>query len=133
MTEEEDKKELVDLGVYKFSVTNGNIQLCQHQRLVIGRGTKKKEHHWGFGLALDQDLLQGSSSPCLTIQSPSLSAEHADGSIFEVRNLEVLALTPSRLLEVAKHNQKKRRVLAGSFLKQVFTLQRFHSGGANRH
>lgn len=71
---------------------------------------------WGFGLWLEHDLLRGSSSPCLTFQSPSLSRSHEDGSLFEIRNLEVWSLTPCISVEQALHNQRQRRLLSGAAL-----------------
>jgi hypothetical protein len=68
---------------------------------------------------LDQDLLRGSTSPCLTFQSPSLSTRHPDGSYFEVRNLEVWTLTPHLSVEEAARNQRKRQLINGSLLKRV--------------
>jgi TLD len=53
-----------------------------------------KDHEWGFGLAIQSDMLQGSSSPCMTFGSPSLSATHPDGSLFEIINVELWTLTP---------------------------------------
>jgi hypothetical protein len=49
---------------------------------------------WGFGLAFESNLQSGSSAPCVTFQSPSLSRKHSDGSSFEITNLEVWSLTP---------------------------------------
>lgn len=77
---------------------------------------------WGFGLWLEQDLLRGSSSPCLTFQSPSLSHIHADGSPFEVRNLEVWALTPCISVEQALHNQRRRQLLSGGLIPKALSL-----------
>ena len=103
------------LDVFKFAFANENIQLCENGRIVIGGGTKKNDYKWGFGLALDQDLMQGSSSPCLTFDSPSLSTKHEDGSFFEIRNLEVWALTPCLSVEAAENNQRKK---SGSFSRR---------------
>lgn len=49
---------------------------------------------WGFGVALTNDLFQGSSSPCITFQSPGLAQLSSNGTIFEVSSLEVWAFTP---------------------------------------
>mmetsp|Transcript_23916 Transcript_23916/g.67517 ORF Transcript_23916/g.67517 Transcript_23916/m.67517 type:complete len:228 (+) Transcript_23916:381-1064(+) len=63
-------------------------------------GEKKEEHpasvqSWGFGLTIDgDDLLHGTTSPCLTFRSPSLSKVHDDGSKFEIVNLELWTMTP---------------------------------------
>jgi hypothetical protein len=59
-------------------------------------------HNWGFGLALQSDLLQGSSSPCITFGSPSLSKAHPDGSLFEIMNVELWTTTPCMTEEEAE-------------------------------
>ncbi len=61
-----------------------------------------KQHEWGFGLTIDEDLLQGTSSPCLTFGCPSLSNVHADGSRFEIMNLELWTLTPYHTVQDAE-------------------------------
>jgi hypothetical protein len=73
----------------------------------------------GFGLWLEHDLLQGSSSPCSTFNSPSLSVIHADGSAFEIANVEVWALTPCINLEQAKKTMDNKRLLAGHYPNPV--------------
>jgi hypothetical protein len=83
-----------------------------------------KTPEWGFGLWLEHDLLRGSSSPCLTFQSPSLSRIHAEGSLFEIRNLEVWSLTPCISVEQALHNQRQRRLLSGSLVPRALSLHR---------
>jgi hypothetical protein len=62
-----------------------------------------KSHEWGFGLAIQGDLLVGSSSPCVTFGSPSLSNVHSDGSLFEIVNLELWTLTPCVTKEEAEN------------------------------
>lgn len=92
-----------EIEVYPFSGQNPNVQLCTHDMIALGgRGEKGldgpmgpyKEHEWGFGLTVTQDLLNGTSSPCLTFNSPPLSKAHPDGSVFEIMNMELWALTP---------------------------------------
>ena len=52
--------------------------------------------------AFEDTLLKGSSSPCLTYGSPSLSRYHKDGSLFEIINMELWTLTPCMTLEEAE-------------------------------
>lgn len=93
-----------ELYVYPFTGDNLCVQLCTHDKLAVGGGVptedpEKKdetENSYGFGIALDRDLLFGTSSTCATFSSPPLSREHADGSPFEIVNLEVWTLTPCR-------------------------------------
>lgn len=113
-----------DLEVFKFAFENHNLQLCEHDRIVVGGGNKQGDPRWGFGLCLDGDLLRGSSSPCLTFNSPALSTIHSDGSPFEVRNLEVWTLTPCISVEEAERNQRKLRLLSGAFFKRAFSFNK---------
>jgi hypothetical protein len=86
-----------NLKVFPYSFENSYVQLCDRDRLLVGGGDggdNYERHSYGFGLALESDLLRGSSCPCTTFLSPSLSKLHSDGSTFEIRNLEVWTLTP---------------------------------------
>ena len=105
-----------EIDVYPYSGANSCVQLCTHDKIAVGGGTGEgvipddnhptspiiQKHEWGFGLALQGDLLSGTSSPCLTFSSPSLSTEHSDGSLFEIVNLELWTLTPCHSLEDAE-------------------------------
>jgi len=119
-----------EIDVYPYTGKNGFIQLCTHDRVAVGGGipdltsAEKKtdepsrsnsndntenvkshveeRHNWGFGLALQSDLLQGSSSPCVTFGSPSLSKTHQDGSFFEIMNVELWTTTPCMTEEDAE-------------------------------
>mmetsp|Transcript_11388 Transcript_11388/g.27467 ORF Transcript_11388/g.27467 Transcript_11388/m.27467 type:complete len:430 (+) Transcript_11388:186-1475(+) len=91
-----------DLQCYHFSHLNQDVQLCTHDRLAVGGGIRKLDPEYGFGISLDRDLLTGTTSKSMTFLNPPLSSKHADGSTFEVRNLEVWALTPCLSLEDAE-------------------------------
>lgn len=136
------------IQVFKFAFLNHNVQLCHLDRLIVGGGDDTTQTppslaeiessstgsmssvplssdahlEWGFGLWLEQDLLTGSSSPCLTFQSPSLSKIHADGTRFEIRNLEVWALTPCISVEQALATQQHRRLISGALLPRALSL-----------
>jgi hypothetical protein len=76
---------------------------CQHYPKEIRTGKVVQPHQWSFAISFDDDsLLEGTSSPCATFSSPSLSNSHSDGSRFEVLNLEVWALTPCLNVEEAE-------------------------------
>ena len=112
-----------EIDVFPCTGENRFIQLCTHDRLALGGGTpsataeKKLEdtgdhpgllledHHWGFGLAIANDLMSGTSSPCVTFGSPSLSNQHSDGSVFEIVNLELWTLTPCMAIADAEKLQ----------------------------
>jgi TLD len=102
-----------EIDVFPYTGENRFIQLCTHDRLAVGGGLpstdgEKKstddihDHDWGFGLAIQSDMLQGTSSPCLTFGSPSLSNTHSDGSLFEIINVELWTLTPCATVEEAE-------------------------------
>jgi hypothetical protein len=72
----------------------------------------------GFGLALESDLFTGSSNPCTTFCSPSLSKLHSDGSNFIIRNLEIWTLRTSCIASMIEnksqgltrvHSKKKKK------------------------
>lgn len=117
-----------EIDVYPFTGFNHSIQLCTHDKIAVGGGTFEspssskefnassssqsgdddewnrefKDHEWGFGLTIESDFMHGTSSPCLTFGSPSLSTEHPNGSLFEIMNLELWTLTPCYRLEDAE-------------------------------
>jgi len=105
-----------EVDVFPFTGDNDSVQLCTHNKLAVGGGSpdecsefdhmsqdgvKYTDKAWGFGLAIASDMLNGTSSPCVTFRSPPLSAEHADGSPFEIINLELWTLTPCMTQEEA--------------------------------
>lgn len=102
--ENENNENESSLRVFKYSFADTCVQLCDKDRLLIGGGDamaaasynhgRYDRHCYGFGLALENDLLRGTSHPCTTFNSPSLSNLHSDGSAFEIRNLEVWTLGP---------------------------------------
>jgi len=121
-----------EIDVYPFTGANHCIQLCTHDKIAVGGGTAVtssparpdgddddeessehiarllskdsniEDHHWGFGLTVESDMLHGTTSPCLTFGSPSLSSEHPNGKTFEIMNLELWTLTPCDRLEDAE-------------------------------
>jgi hypothetical protein len=107
-----------EIDVFPFTGENTCIQLCTHDKIAVGGGagvpkfesegssphssSPVKDHEWGFGLTVHSDMLNGTSSPCATFGSPSLSNEHSDGSVFEIINLELWTLTPCMTLEEAE-------------------------------
>jgi hypothetical protein len=106
-----------EIDVFPYTGENNCIQLCTHDKIAVGGGagvpnferdstssigSPVKDHEWGFGLTVQSDMLNGTSSPCATFGSPSLSNEHSDGSVFEIINLELWTLTPCMTLEEAE-------------------------------
>jgi hypothetical protein len=106
-----------EIDVYPYTGQNNCIQLCTHDRIAVGAGgdnsvqssleplpllEKVKDFEYGFGLALESDMLHGTTSPSITFGNPSLSIEHSDGSQFEIINLELWTMTPCMRLEDAE-------------------------------
>jgi hypothetical protein len=101
-----------EIDVYPYTGENLCIQFCTSDMIAVGGGSLDqdshmnvtaddsnaqssfRDHEWGHGLALQSDLLSGSSAPCVTFGSPSLSEVHSDGSLFEIMNLELWTMTP---------------------------------------
>lgn len=106
-----------EIDVFPYTGENRLIQLCTHDRIAVGGGTPSEKksgddytvgpspvqpHEWGFGLAISSDFLSGTSSPCVTFGSPSLSHVHSDGTVFEIVNLELWTTTPCFTVEDAE-------------------------------
>ena len=124
----EDSRESEHLEVFPYGGQNAYVQFCQDGRLAVGGGSPPgddgsvvsndlshvKTHEWGFGLAFEDDLQYGTSSPCMTFASPALSTIHQDGSRFEVSNLEIWTLTPASSVATADMIQKGRVLIDDS-------------------
>eukprot|EP00977_Amphora_coffeiformis_P000399 scaffold108_cov162-Amphora_coffeaeformis.AAC.10 len=107
-----------EIDVFPHNGENKCFQLCTDEHIAVGGGTydptksshsltsdpdaEIKSFEWGPSLILQEDLLQGSSYPCLTFGSPSLSKSHSDGSLFEIINVELWTLTPCLTLDEAE-------------------------------
>jgi hypothetical protein len=125
-----------ELDVFYWTGKNQLVQLCTHDMLAVGGGTfhsfnggrqnslsdgdsppqsnetdGPKADKGGFGLAIDADLLRGTSSHCATFNSPPLSREHSDGSPFEIVNLEVWTMTPCMNVEDAEQFEMRKLFL----------------------
>ncbi len=112
--ERESELEIFPSEVY---YANNFFQMCLKDKIASGGGTTSlakdfgedrggtyEPHEIGFGLQLGEygSLLQGSSSPSLTFRNPPLSKLHADGSTFELLNLEAWGFTPCQTEEEAR-------------------------------
>lgn len=128
-----------ELDVFYWTGKNQLVQLCTHDMLAVGGGafhsfnggrqnsvsseardlppqsdeadSNNKVDGGGFGLAIDADLLRGTSSHCATFNSPPLSREHSDGSPFEIVNLEVWTMTPCMNVEDAEQLEMRKLFL----------------------
>ena len=90
------------------------VQLIRHDNILLGGGEIDIEtlppsptgwtdaaRNVGFGLVIDSDLLNGSSSPCDTFGNPSL-IQHSQDGCFEITNLEIWTMTACEALEDAE-------------------------------
>ena len=106
-----------ELDVYPWTGDNNCVQMCTSDRLAVGGGEPKEARDedltYGLGLALERDLLHGTSEHCASFGSPPLSKEHSDGSPFEIFNVEVWTFTPCMSMEDAE-----RLELGKLFLQQ---------------
>ena len=107
-----------ELDVFYWTGRNDLVQYCTHDMIAVGGGALQddvrddeidtaeerelppqnpaftKADKGGFGLAIDSELLRGTSSSCATFQSPPLSKAHPNGSPFEILNMEIWTLSP---------------------------------------
>jgi hypothetical protein len=126
-----------ELDVFYWTGKNDLVQLCTHDMIAVGGGAFQsfnegrnsssssdeerdlppqneefiKADKGGFGLAIDSELLRGTSSPCATFNSPPLAKMHPDGSPFEIVNLEVWTLTPFNNVADAESFEMKKLFL----------------------
>ena len=119
-----------ELDVYYWTGINELVQYCTGDMIAIGGGALSDNDivpsatdeerdspeknpsftntaQGGFGLAIESDLFRATSSSCATFQNPPLSQIHADGTPFEILNLEVWTLTPTHNVESAENLEMK--------------------------
>ena len=128
-----------ELDVFYWNGTNDLVQYCTQDILAVGGGSLRnsdedfqteeqrelspsksnvfsKADKSGFGLAIDSELLRGTSSSCATFQSPPLSRSHANGSPFEILNIEVWTMTACSNVDGAE-NLEMKSLFLGSYDK----------------
>jgi len=105
------------IGIFPWSKENRNIQISNNSKLIIGGGKSdlndENEDEWGMSIALNEDLSNGTSSPCITYRSPSLTNQ--DGGIFQVSNVEIWTLTPCFDTEKAEELEMGRMFVLSHF------------------
>jgi len=109
-----------EIDVFPWAGNDHCVQMCKHDKIAVGCGQASRKNHddgiesksgsvspsdcfGGFGIAIEENLLYGTSSTCATFNNPSLSKIHEDGSPFEIVNMEVWAMTAATTEEQA-HN-----------------------------
>ena len=112
-----------EIDIFFYSGLNDYVQLCTSDKIAVGGGeldtTGKEEHgndaaqyvyleegeHYGFGIAVADDLLHGTSSPCATFRNPCLVNHSSRGEVFEIVNLEVWSFTPCDTVDAADESR----------------------------
>lgn len=121
-----------EIEVYPWTGCNNCVQICNSQHLIVGGGAVLEDRsdgaissdfqvedgmEYGLGLVIDgKSMLYGTSSQCVTFNNAPLSNDHADGSPFEIANLEVWTFSPANSVEVAE------RLELGSLFLESNTL-----------
>ncbi len=102
------------IDVYPFSGLNEMVQLCTYDMIAVGGGQLDEDGkqklpvgldpnaYSGFGFAINDDLLNGSTSPCATFCNKCLVGDSSEGEIFQVVNLECWSLTPCMTVDSAE-------------------------------
>lgn len=146
-----------EIDVYFYSGLNDYVQLCTSDKLAVGGGeldtTGKEEHgddvagapyvyleegeHYGFGIAISDDLLHGTSSPCATFRNPCLVNHSSKGEVFEIVNLEIWSFTPCETVDAAEKLEMTKFFVQESVLSSISSLDsvRFSTspGGPGLH
>lgn len=116
-----------NLEIFPYSFENPFIQICQKGKVAIGGGIPCSPRRvsgdnstsavlepkdFGGAIVFENDwMLEASSAPCVTFNSPSLSKLHRDGSRFELLNLEVWSFSPCTTLAEAQRMESHIRNL----------------------
>jgi len=103
-----------EIDTFPFSGKNEFVQLCTHDRIAVGGGKlEASATEWldttidfgvqtSFGLAIDDDLLNGTTSPCATFLNPCLLSETSIDETFQIVNMECWTLTPCYSVQEAE-------------------------------
>jgi hypothetical protein len=112
-----------EIDIFPYNGSNAYVQLCTRDKIALGGGGALRPgldgrelclnqeddvlsalsqgeeavylewNDYGFGLALDENLLHGSTSPSATFGNPALGNSSGGGQLFDVVNVEVWTLT----------------------------------------
>ena len=119
-----------EIDIFPYNGANDYVQLCTHDKLALGGGSTALKNDnsikegepfeldedmspvvfledtiYGFGLALDENLLHGTTSPCATFGNSNLVDASGSGEIFDVVNLEVWGFTSAETIESAERSE----------------------------
>jgi len=97
-----------EIEVYPFTGEQRYVQVCKHDLLAVGGdeamsvgftggdSSVSSLDMSGFAIALEDDLLRGTTSPSQSFHNPSLCGPGDRSEVFYVSGLEVWTLTPAR-------------------------------------
>ena len=128
-----------EIDIFFYSGLNDYVQLCTSDKIAVGGGeldtTGKEDHgndgaaaqyvyleegeHYGFGIAVADDLLHGTSSPCATFRNPCLVNHSSRGEVFEIVNLEVWSFTPCDTVDAAERLEMTKFFVQESVLSSI--------------
>lgn len=114
-----------EIDIFPFNGSNDYIQLCTMDKIALGGGSLLNPgadsnqadnalgtadvylewNDYGFGLALDENLLHGTTSPSATFGNSSLVSSSNGGECFDVMNLEVYTLTSAETERQAEQSE----------------------------
>lgn len=133
-----------EIDIFPYNNTNDYIQLCTHDTLALGGGDRfKKEDSTvhedeplddttadflndslGFGLALDEDLLHGTTCPSATFGNPNLVDNSQVTGTFDVMNLEVWGFTGQQFVHSAEKSEMNAFFLRESIKSNMSSSDR---------
>lgn len=133
-----------EIEVFLFAGKNKFVQVCRHDLLAVGGDNDAEnpstdaaglgfvqEHqsyhakaedlkHDGFAIALEDDLLKGTTSPCSSFKSPALCGDGDKSEVFYVANLEVWGFTPCRDEDTAEKMEMTKFFVEQSSRNSMF-------------
>ena len=131
------RESTLDVYPWASKAGNRNVQLSNTRKLFVGGGEPDERVldnvvryrdadknssdepcddpiQWGMALALDKDLLFGTSTRCATFGSnPLIGGPDADSKVFEIMNMEIWSLTPCMTEELAENLELGRTFVMG--------------------
>jgi hypothetical protein len=109
-----------EIDVYFYIEEGRRVQCCKSDIIGVGEGSVAKYNihgeieeedteldgkSFGFAIALQGDLLAGTTSKCSSYKNPCMVDPMSNGETFEVLNLELWTFTPCFSLDSAEKNE----------------------------
>ena len=126
-----------EIDVFMLVEEGVKPQVCTHDRLAIGTGKLRDYDFYGrdvdpehdrlqdgFAIALQDDLLAGTSSKCHTFRNPCLINPDMDCETFQVLNLELWTFTPCFSLDSAEKLEMTQFFMSESLRNASITSDR---------